>query len=379
MRSVRVAGLALGVLLVVLLVGSARASATKPPAPRVKQTAHPVSAIAMDWPRVAYATGKDGNSETIHVWNMASGATSAVKSPKGLATNHVSQIAIAGHRLAWIRTVQLGNTELNHWLYTAPLGGSAHLLRHMNGYTDTDCGLGGPQMGGLVGSGTAMAVSTWTQSSNGSTTWGQRLSLITPTGLRTIATGPSAIPSESADHGHIAVLPIPPPSLAEGYCEGALPTSAVVYSTDGTLLQTIPLPPADPSTLGYQLALSGNELVVLTDGLYEPDGPAWVTLSVYDWTTGTLQHSWPVAIPQYPGEVSFAVHGKVAAVEGPFRLHLVDLGTGKDVTIARSSHVVSPPALDAHGLVYALNPTYQGPAKLVFVPTAKLLADVAGG
>lgn len=376
MRRARVTGLAVGLLLVALLVGSARASATKPQATKVKHTNHPVWAAALDWPRVAYATGKDGNSETIHVWNMARGTTSAVKSPKGFATHHVSQIAIAGNRLAWIRTVQLGNTELNHWLYTAPLGGSAHLLRSMHGYTDTDCGLGGPQMGGLVGSGKALAVSTWTQSSTGATAWGQRLSLVTPTRLRTIATGPAAVLSESADSGHIAVLPIPPPSLADGYCEGALPTSAVVYSTDGTLLQTIPLPPADPSTVGYQLALSGNELVVLTDGLYEPDGPAWVTLSVYDWTTGTLQHTWPVAIPQYPGEVSFTVHGNLAAVEGPFRLHLIDLNTGKDVTIARSSHVVSPPALDAHGLVYALNPTFRGPGKLVFVPTAKLLALV---
>jgi len=379
MKSVRVAGLALGLLLVALLVGSARASATKPPATTVRQTAHPVSAVAMDWPRVAYATGKDGNSETIHVWNMATGATSAVKSPKGFATHHTAQIAIAGNRLAWIRTVQLGNTELNHWLYTAPLGGSAHLLRSMHGYTDTDCGLGGPQMGGLVGSGTAMAVSTWTQSSDGSTSWGQRLSLVTPTGLHTIATGPDAILSESGDGRHIAVLPIPPSSLAEGYCEGALPTNAVVYSTDGTLLQTIPLPPADPSTVGYQLALSGNELVVLTDGLYEPDGPAWVTLSVYDWKTGALQHTWPVAIPIYPGEVSFTAHGNLAAVEGPYRLHLVDLDTGKDVTIARSSHIASPPALDAHGLVYALNPTYRGPGKLVFAPTAKLRADLSGG
>ena len=375
MRSVRVAGLSLGLLLLlVLLVVSAQAGVTKPQATKVKRTPHSVWAVAMDWPRVAYATGKDGNSETIRVWNMATEATSAVKSPKGFATHDANQIAIAGERLAWIRTVQLGNTELDHWLYTAPLGGSAHLLKRMLGYTDTDCGLGGPQMGGLVSSAKTMAVSTWMDNSDGSVASNQRLSLVTPTRLRTIATGPDAILSESADGGHIAVLPMPPPSLAEGYCEGALPTSAVIYSTQGTLLRTIPLPPPDPSTLGYQLALSGNEVVVLTDGLYEPNGPAWVTLSVYDWTTGALRHTWPIAIPQYPGEVSFTAHGELAAVEGPFRLHLVDLNTGKDVTIARSSHTVSPPALGAHGLVYALNPHYRGPGKLVFVPMAKLLA-----
>ncbi len=286
----------------------------------------------------------------------------------------MSRLAIAGKRLAWIKSRQFGNTELDHWLYTAPLGGSARLLKQQHGYTDTDCGLGGPQMGGLVGSGQALAVSTWSDSSDGSVASKQRLDLISPGGLRAIAGGPDAVPSESADGGHIAVLPIPPPSLAQGYCVGALPTSAVVYATNGTLLKTIPLPSPDPSTVGYQLALSGNELVVLTDGLYEPDGPAWVTLTVYDWRTGAVLHTWPVAIPQYPGEVSFTAHGDLAAVEGPFRLHLVNLNTGKDVTLAGASHTVSPTALDAHGLVYAVNPHNTG--KLVFVPTAKLLALV---
>jgi hypothetical protein len=371
MKRLGVAGL---VLAAILLPPAHAGAAAKPQASTVKLTAHPVWTVAMDWPRVAYATGKDGNSEAIHVWNVATGATSVVKSTKGFATHHTTQIAIAGKQLVWIRTVQFGNTELDHWLYTAPLGGSAHLLRRMLGYTDTDCGLGGPQMGGLVASGQFMAVSTWTESSDGSVSSNQRLSLITPKRLRAIATGPDAILSESADGDHIAVLPVPPPSLAEGYCESSLPTSAVIYSTDGTLLKTIALPPPDPSTLGYQLAFSGKELVVLTDGLYEPNGPAWVTLTVYHWTTGTVLHTWPVAIRQYPGEVNFTVHGELAAVEGPFRLHLVDLNTGKDVTLAAASHTVSPTALGARGLVYAVNPHNTG--KLVFVPMAKLLAMV---
>jgi len=372
-RRHRLLDLSLASTFLALLVFSAQAGAAKPQPKSVKLMAHPVWTLAMDWPRVAYASGKEGNTESIHVWNVVTGQTAAVKS--GFATHHAREIAISGKRLAWIRSVQFGNTELDHWLYTAPLGGSAHLLRQMHGYTDTDCGLGGPQMGGLVGSETVMAVSTWMDSSDGSVASNQRLDLITPTGLRTIATGPNAVLSESADGGHIAVLPVAAPSMAAGYCEGSLPTSAAVFSTDGTLLNTIQLPPPVPSTVGYQVALSGNELVVLTDGLYEPNGPAWVTLTVYDWTTGAVQHTWPVAIPQYPGEVNFTVHGELAAVEGPFRLHLVDLNTGKDVMIAPASNTVSPVALNSHGLVYAVNPHNTG--KLVFVPMAKLLALVS--
>jgi hypothetical protein len=90
-----------------------------------------------------------------------------------------------------------------------------------------------------------------------------------------------------------------------------------------------------------------------------------------------LLETWPVGITQYGGEVSFAVYGHLAAVEGPFRLHLVDLEAGKDVTLARSSHTDSPPAIGPRGLVYALDPHFNGPAKLVFVPMAKLLAQLS--
>lgn len=367
MRRLPLAGLFLASVLLLL---PTQAGAAKSYANHQKRAAKPIGTLAMDGSRVAHASGG-----RIRVWNVTTGATSVVKDRRG-ATHDASQLAISGKQVAWIRTVQHGNTELDHWLYTAWAGGAPHVLRQMHGYTDTACGLGGPQMDGLVGSGRTMAVSTWLDSSDGSVASKQRLSLIAPTRLRTIVTGPNAIVSEAADDGHIAVLPTPPPSMTQGYCQGNLPTSADVYSTDGALLKTTPLPPSDPSTLGYQLALSGNELVVLTYGLYEPSGPAWVTLTVYDWTTGAALHTWPVRIEKYPGEVSFAVHGQLAAVEGPASLHLVDLTSGKDVVIGPSSHTDSPPAIDARGLVYAVTPHFNGPGKLVFVPTAKLLAAV---
>ncbi len=367
MRRLRWAGLFLAPA---LLFFPAQAGAAKPHANKVRQTGQPIWTLGLDWPRVAYASGKEPGSETIHVWNVVTGATSVIESSRA-ATRYAAEIAIAGKRVAWLNSRQLGNTELDHWLYTAPLEGRAHLLKRTLGYTDTECGLGGPQMGGLIGSGSLLAVSTWKENGDGSVFSDPRLNRITPTGLRTIATGPDAILSESADGGHIAVLPFSAPSLAEGYCVEAPPASVDIYSSDGALLNTISLPPPDPSTLGYQVALSGNRLVVLTTGLYEPSGPATVTLSVFDWTSGALLHTWPVAIPQYPGEVSFSVCGHLAAVEGPYRLHLVDLDTGKDVTIA---HTVRNAAIGARGLVYAVNPHNTG--RLVFVPTAKLLAMV---
>lgn len=374
MKRLLVVGLFLAATLLVL---STQAGAAKPQANKVKQTAHPVWTLAMDWPRVAYAAGKEGNSIAIHVWNVATGKTSLVQGGQhGFATHHTAEVAIAGTRVAWIRAQQFGNTELNHWLYSEQLGGLPHLLKRTLGYTGTDCGLGGPQIGGLVGTGSFLAVSTWEQTgTGGSASANEKLSLITPKGLHTIARGPNAILSGSADGGHVAVLPLPTYSVGPDYCESTPPTSVAVYAADGTLLQTIPLPPPEPSTIGYQVALRGNQLVVLTTGLFEPSGPATVTLSVYDWTTGQLLHTWPVALPQYPGEVNFKVYGHLAAVEGAYRLHLVDLDTGKDVAIAPSSHTVCPVAIGPHGLVYAVNPHNTG--KLVFVPMAKLLAKLS--
>jgi hypothetical protein len=367
MRTLRVVGLFLAGFLLMFV---AQAGAAKSPPSAMRTTGHSIWTLAMDWPRVAYASGKGGSDESIHVWNVVTGATSVIKT--GFATHHAAELAIAGNRVAWIRSVQLGNTELDHWLYTARPGGRGHLLSRMFGYTGTDCGLGGPQMGGLVGSAGVLAFSAWKESQDGSTSSSQRLDLITPKGLRTIATGPDAIVSESADDGHIAALPLPTPSLTPDACDMTLPASVAVYSTSGALLSTVELPSPDPSTLGYQVALSGHELVVLTYGLHEPNGPAWVTLTVFDWTTGTMLHTWPVGITHYPGEVDFTVHGELAVVHGPSRLHLVDLNTGRDVTISVGNQALSPTSLGARGLVYAVNAHERG--KLVFVPWAKLLA-----
>jgi hypothetical protein len=369
-KRLRVAGLSLALLLFALFVASAQAGAAKPQPNTVKQTAKPIGALAMDGSRVAYESGG-----RIRVWNVESGATSVVKGRYGANQEYAtaSEIAIVGNRLAWIKRVEFGNTERNQWLYTAPLGGRAHLLKRTLGSNNTDCGLGGPQIDGLVGSGTLLAVSTWTYNDNGSASWNRRLNLIASTRLRTIATGSNAVVSASADAGHIAVVPLGPVSMAPGYCV-SLPSTSVntyIYSAHGALLNKVAVSTSSSLLLG--VAISGSRLVALL-GEQPDSGPATVTLAVYDWTTGALVHTWPVAIHQYLGEVSLAVSGRLAAVEGPYRLHLVDLTTGKDIMIARAG----PTAIGPRGLVHAVNPNQNGrPAKLVFVPMAKLLAMVS--
>jgi hypothetical protein len=74
------------------------------------------------------------------------------------------------------------------------------------------------------------------------------------------------------------------------------------------------------------------------------------------------------------------VYGKLAAVEGPGKLHLVDLTTGKDVVIAPSSGLGLPATIGPRGLVYVVDrfyPVRRAQGKLTFVPMAKLVADLS--
>ena len=373
-KSVRVLALSLAAL---LLLSSAQAAAAKQPASRVEQTAKPIWTLAMNGPQVAYSSGG-----RIYSWNVATGASSVVKGEysNGAHTANAAEIAIAGKRIAWIKRTQQGNTEQPQRLYTATIGGSAHRLRAVLGYTNTDCGSGGPQISGLLGFGNLLVVSMWRWTYDGTTASRRRLDLITPTGLRTIATGPNAVESAAADGSHIAVVPLATGVMGPDYCEVTPSTTVGIYSTNGTLLRQISTGPRG------EIALSGKRLVAETSS----GAPG---LAVYNWTTGALVHTWPVvgaatnAGPHQPAHVQ--VSGRLALysvytgyVGSAEKLHLLDLTTGKDVQIATVKGYGDLRAWEVgpRGLVYVVNYGWDkaagGPAhgKLVFVPTAKLLA-----
>jgi hypothetical protein len=264
--------LAAGLLLVGLLVLSTQAGATKPQPNKAKRTAKPIWTLAMDGPRVAYTSGG-----RVYVWNVVTGATSAVKGKYSNAEHKVNaaEIAIAGKRVAWIKRQDFGNTEAGGKLYTAPIAGRARLLKQTYVFGRNDsCQATGSWIGGAVGSGKVLAVSTW--KSDGTVSSEERLSLITATRLQPIVTGPGAIVAASADGGRIAVLRS---TAAWPVDDPAPPTTQPtvgIYSADGTLLREIvldtPIPPPVPlesgcslSTTFNSLALSGNRLVVLTE------------------------------------------------------------------------------------------------------------------
>lgn len=363
-----------GLGVVILLVVSAQAGAAERQTGKVKQTGNPIMSLAVDGSRVAYMTTK----RRVAVWNLATGKTTVIKGTyprqgsgfgNGFGTG---EVAIAGKRVALITRYATGNSQqTQEHLFTATLGGSAHALGKLtNHFTnpldgEPDGGLSsGTWISGVVGSGKTLAVSTW--SSRESIASHERLSLVTRTGLHTIATGPGAIVAKSADGGHIAVFR----STQAWPADTVRPTTATptvgIYSSTGSLLHEVAV-----DQDAREISLSGKELVVLTETIPAPDTFV-ATLQVYDWTTGTLMHVWPVALGRQGGS-GLTVHGRFAALEAHGGLRLVDLTTGKDVAIAPSSG--ARPVLGARGLVYAVNRT-KGPDRIFFVPTAKLLADV---
>ena len=360
-----------------LVLISAPAGAARPHAIKERVVAKPVRALAMDGSRVAYMR----DDRRVAVWDVSTGATSLVKGAYPSNGRRFGggwgEVAIAGKRVALITRFVTGNSQqTQERLYTAKLGGTAHqlgkLTNHMTNPLDgePDGGLSyGSWLAGVVGSGNTLAVSSW--KSDQSVPSKQKLSVVTPTGLRTIAAGAGAIVASSADSGRIAVFRSTLAWSADDVRPATAAPTVGIYSSSGALLQEIPL---DSTAVG--VALSGDELVVLTETTPQP-GSLTTTLQVYDWKTGVLMNTWPVAVGHVPPTDRIAVYGQIAAVEGSSKLHLVDLQTGKDDAIGPSSRNGCPPALGPRGLVYALNPSYKGRAKLVFVPLAKVRADVA--
>jgi hypothetical protein len=382
-KRLRVAGLSLVLLLFALVVASAQAGTAKPQPNKVQRTASAIRTLALAWPRVAYASGG-----RIHVWNVATGRITTVKGDYSNSAHTIdaAQVAIAGTRVAWIKRVGYGNTEAGEKLYSASIAGPAHVRKqgYIFGREDSANAVGS-WIAGVVGSGNVLAVSTW--KSDRASTSNAKLSRITPTGLRPIVTGPGAIVAQSANRGHIAVLR----SIAAWPAdEPSTPTTQPtvgVYSVRGKLLRKIvlstpiPPPPSCGDCVGYastivnSVALSGDRLVVLTETNPWLPSSRWTTkLEVYDWKTGSLLQTWPLAFNPYAGNAAapLAAYGRFAAVVGK-RVHVVDLTTGEEITETPSSG--SPAALDSHGLVYAASHGQGG--KVVFVPMTKLLTALS--
>jgi hypothetical protein len=326
-----------------------------------------VAALAMDGDRIAYdASSKivaKPAANKVLVWNVRTGKTVKVSGKKTAAADSTStgagvfQLAIAGSRVAWLMN-EGGNLEGDDYLFTSSLTKPkehqvASEIRSGDACPGRSQGrCAGQWLGGLVGSGSLLAVNRWTTGGNGAVTAGE-LDVLSGSKLKKVATGTDTVEAAVAHGGRVAVLLRADRTVA-------------LYSAAGKLLLTVHTPPSAEA-----VALQGDRLVV---------GTKTQQLLLYDARTGALRKSLP-ARGEAANPRNLDVQGKIAiyTTGNAGELHAVNLSTGRDRVIAKPHGGVVLAQIDTTGLAYAGNGfgAHYGKGTLVFLPFAKVKAAVS--
>lgn len=333
--------LAIAALLLVAFDGSAAT------APRILQQSTPgeIEALAMDGSRIAYdvsAEYRPGRCNAVYVWNVRRHTTTRVSGRQTCGADNTStgagvrELALAGSRVAWIVN-QGGNSESGDYLYTTLVASPGERVLASAFRTGDVSGiLTGNWLGGLVGSGTFLAVNHWATDSHGATTTvslervGARVS--------DLAQGEATMSARSTDGRQLAIL------RTDG--------TVGIYSTRAQLRRTVV-----PSS-AQEVALRGDYLVVLTKA---------PTLEVYNSHSGRRLRTWRVA----RGAAHLDLSSGLAAYSTGRTVHVVRLTTGKSAFGARAAGTVAAVQLEPSGLAYAFRGTANA-GRLVFVPISRL-------
>jgi hypothetical protein len=348
------AGSSLGLALVASAAGTTAAHSKK-----VKHLQQPVGALAVDGNYVAYDLNNQAQTtatDKVRVWNVRTGQTVTVSGKKtaaagGVGGDGVFQLAIAGSRVAWLVN-EGGNLESTDFLFSSSVTQPkerqvASALRSGDGGCSgrDPVGCTGAWLGGLVGSGNAIAVNRWTTDATGHIGSGG-LYTVSGTQTSTIATGTNTLLAVSSDAGREAVL--------------HSDESVAVYSKSGGVLMT--LPPAS----AQEAALSGKTLVVVTKTRQ---------LGVYDTSSGSLKKTLPT---HGRGLHNLDVQGNIAIYTTGKFVRAVNLSSGKTSVVGTLGTQILFARIDGAGVAYAANGVRAqfGKSTLVFVPLAKIKAAV---
>jgi hypothetical protein len=348
---IALSGLAVSLSLVCALSASGADGAASS-TPLVKNVAGWVTALAMDGSRVVYATQAFAptNCFKLFTWNTSTRAAALVSGPKTgscgsdeSAGQRINAVAVAGARVAWIRNLT-GNAESDDSLFTATTSGTGR-IRLLTATRTGDTGGGplrGTWIGGLVGSGTVLAVNTWSTTATG-TVRAAALRRVGGVHLAAAASGASTLTAESADSGRIAVV------RDDG--------SVAIYSATGAVLQTI-----TPSAV-KEVALHGDDLAVLTGKQ---------TLEIYNARTGALVRSWPVPA----GAANLDLSTGIAVFSVWRRVYALQLSSGRQAVLAEAPRAIVADEIEAPGVVYAYN-TIRGLrsiGNIAFLPLTRVQA-----
>jgi hypothetical protein len=336
--------------------------------PHTITTRGPVEAMSADGSRVAIdVSGRFTRAcNRIVVWNVLTGALTPLTgssgptcSADGTSTGSgVSQLALAGTRAAWIVN-RGGNTESIDTLVTATLGGPQRVLARTVRRGEVDgAQLAGGWLGGVVGDGSFLGVSTWTTvfsdpvsckqpggpsdpTACDPVTTHSALSSVRLRGLSAIA--PNAGVAQASDSGRVATL------RPDG--------DVAVYTQAGRKVGEV-VPGAAPLAVG----LRRTRVVVLTKAR---------ALEVYDALSGSLVHRWPLrgaASPMVDTHYGIAVYSVYRT------LYAVRLATGKTAALATAPRRIDHLQIEGPGVVYSWSTPSR--ATVRFLPFAGVTARV---
>src|SRR5579871_1059438 len=320
MRRLRVPFLAVSVALFLGTTAPGAASGGTTVKPLVKNVTGWITALAFDGSKVAYATQAfaPSNCFKLFTWNPLAGTGSLLSGPRTGSCGsdrpvgqRIVAVALAGPRVAWIRNIT-GNTEADDYLFTRVLSKQKQLLAATR-TGDTSGILKGTWIGGLVGSGTVLAVNTWTTGATGAVTRAS-LGSVGLVKVRTIATGTGTLTAESADAGRIAAL------RSDG--------TIAIYSAGGSLRTTI-----SPPTV-KAIALHKDFVVVLSKTR---------TLLIYNSHTGAFIRSWPVP----GGAANLDVNQNIAVFSVWRKVYALQLTTGKLAVLATEKRAIVSAQIEA--------------------------------
>jgi hypothetical protein len=340
--------LGLALVAVTALATSAAARRTPLPKPKAKTAPGRIEALAMDGSRIAYDVAAGYGTRTrcnaVYVWNVARNATTRVSGRETCSADATStgagvrELALAGGRAAWIVN-KGGNSESDDYLYASTVARPhERIVASARRSGSVDGVLAGNWLGGLVGSGSFLAVDHWSTDASGAvaTVQLQRVG----TRLVDLAEGPETMLARSTDGRQIAVL--------------RTDTTIGLYSARGELLRSL-----TSRQRATEVALRRDYLVALTAGN---------SLAVYNSHSGRLLRTWRVA----PGAHSLDVSSGLAAYVAGASVHVLRLSTGKRVFGVRTGAPVPAVQLEPAGLAYAFG-RGERPATIVFVPMKRVL------
>ena len=353
------------------LTSGAAAAPNAAPADPVFSTRGQIAQLAASDTFVAALTTNipQGNDRVV-VWKAPGNQFVAYKTgtnsaAPATAIEFTSEIAIGAGRVAWIEDT--GGNDLEFSLYAAPVGGGNKMnLDFVTNGDGAGGDIAGEWLGQLHGSGSALFYNRWSVCEADAADCADAGHIGNPKLLQLLYSGNGVPIVHGAAAMRLVAVGGPrlafEPTTAQNDANSFADSGEVKLTTlSGKAIATVAAVSGDqPRTV----ALSATHLVVLRKHV----------LDVYNPDTAALTKAIPLNGKSAALKLAGA-NAKIAVLYGDYRLVLVRLADGKQVTFPLNGKSPVAATLNEQGLFYGYNvPTSSAQGRIVFETAAHLLA-----